>query len=67
MVADGMSLGTLTCADYLSHHVRQRGLTWIESHRETAYSARINEHAINQFDGHRLLRRFIELGLRFRE
>ena len=30
MVADGMSLGTLTCADYLSHHVRQRGLTWID-------------------------------------
>ena len=30
MVADGMSLGTLTCADYLSHHLRQRQLTWIE-------------------------------------
>ncbi|HYG23467.1 MAG TPA: alkaline phosphatase [Verrucomicrobiae bacterium] len=29
MVADGMSLGTLTCADYLSHQLRQRGLTWI--------------------------------------
>ena len=29
MVADGMSVGTLTCADYLSHGVRQRGLTWI--------------------------------------
>lgn len=28
MVADGMSLGTLTCADYLSQHLRQRGLTW---------------------------------------
>lgn len=30
LVADGMSLGTLTCADYLSQHVRQRGLTWID-------------------------------------
>lgn len=30
MVADGMSLGTLTCADYLSHHLRRRGLTWVE-------------------------------------
>jgi alkaline phosphatase len=30
MVADGMSLGTLTCADYLSQHVRQRPLTWVE-------------------------------------
>ena len=30
MVADGMSLGTLTCGDYLSQHLRQRGLTWME-------------------------------------
>jgi len=29
LVADGMSLGTLTCADYLSRHMRQRSLTWI--------------------------------------
>jgi alkaline phosphatase len=30
MVADGMSLGTLTCADHLSRVLRQgRGLTWI--------------------------------------
>jgi alkaline phosphatase len=29
MVADGMSVGTLTCADYLSHLSRQRGMTWI--------------------------------------
>lgn len=29
LVADGMSLGTLTCADYLSHQLRGRGLTWM--------------------------------------
>ena len=30
MVADGMSSGTLTCADYFSRLVRGRGLTWFE-------------------------------------
>lgn len=30
LVADGMSWGTLTCADYLSLQLRQRGLTWIQ-------------------------------------
>ncbi len=29
LVADGMSMGTLTCADYLSHLTRKRGLTWM--------------------------------------
>ena len=29
MVADGTSMGTLTGGDYLSHHLRQRGLTWL--------------------------------------
>lgn len=29
MVADGLSSGTLTCADYLSRVVRNRGLTWL--------------------------------------
>ncbi len=33
LVADGMSLGTLTCADYLSHHLRRRGLAWMELFR----------------------------------
>jgi alkaline phosphatase len=28
MVADGMSLGTLTAADYFSQQVRKRGLSW---------------------------------------
>lgn len=30
LVADGMSLGTLTAADYLSHQLRQRALRWVE-------------------------------------
>ncbi|MBI4327517.1 MAG: alkaline phosphatase [Chloroflexi bacterium] len=34
LVADGMSLGTLTCADYLSHHLRRRGLAWMELFRK---------------------------------
>jgi len=34
LVADGMSLGTLTCADYLSHLLRGRGLTWMELMRQ---------------------------------
>jgi len=29
MVADGMSMGTLTAADYFSQQVRRRGLTWM--------------------------------------
>jgi alkaline phosphatase len=34
LVADGMSLGTLTCADYLSSQLRGRGLTWLRLLRE---------------------------------
>ena len=34
LVADGMSMGTFTCADYLSHQLRQRGLTWIRLFNE---------------------------------
>ncbi|NOY00709.1 MAG: alkaline phosphatase, partial [Verrucomicrobia bacterium] len=30
LVADGMSMGTLTCADYLSQQVRGRGLVWTQ-------------------------------------
>lgn len=30
VVSDGMSHGTLTCADHLSHVVRGRGLAWFE-------------------------------------
>ena len=30
MVADGMSMGTLTCSDYFSQNLRGRGLTWLQ-------------------------------------
>jgi alkaline phosphatase len=30
MVADGMSMGTLTCSDYFSQKLRGRGLTWLK-------------------------------------
>lgn len=30
LVSDGMSMGTLTCADHLSQVLRQRGLTWMQ-------------------------------------
>lgn len=30
MVADGMSLGTLTCSDHFSQKLRGRGLTWLQ-------------------------------------
>ena len=30
MVADGMSAGTLTCADHFSQILRKRGLTWMQ-------------------------------------
>ncbi len=29
LVADGMSMGTLTCADHFSYKLRGRGLTWL--------------------------------------
>ena len=32
IVSDGMSAGTLTCADYLSQLLRGRGLTWVGLH-----------------------------------
>ncbi|MEW6306570.1 MAG: alkaline phosphatase [Verrucomicrobiota bacterium] len=32
LVSDGMSAGTLTCADHLSHLLRKRGVTWIQLH-----------------------------------
>ncbi len=30
LVSDGMSSGMLTCADFLSHLIRKRGLTWMQ-------------------------------------
>lgn len=34
LVADGMSAGTLTCSDHLSHLVRKKGLTWMNLYRQ---------------------------------
>jgi alkaline phosphatase len=36
MVSDGMSAGTLTCADHLSHIVRHRPSTWMELYKHPA-------------------------------
>ena len=48
MVADGMSLGTLTCADYLSQQLRQRGLTWVELFRQpSTRRALMNMRSLN--------------------
>ena len=48
LVADGMSLGTLTCADYLSHHLRRRGLTWMELfQRPQARGGLMNMRSLN--------------------
>jgi alkaline phosphatase len=48
MVADGMSWGTLTCADYLSQHVRHRSLAWMELFRQaTARQAMMNMRSLN--------------------
>jgi alkaline phosphatase len=48
LVSDGMSLGTLTCADHFSHLTRQRGLAWVELyHRPAACSAWMNMRSLN--------------------
>lgn len=36
LVADGMSLGTLSCADQLSRLIRGRGLTWLRLYNQSA-------------------------------
>ncbi len=48
LVADGMSVGTLTCADHLSHLLRQRGLTWWElCRRPGTHTAWMNMRSLN--------------------
>jgi alkaline phosphatase len=48
LVADGMSVGTLTCADHLSQLVRQRGLTWWQlCRRPGAHTAWMNMRSLN--------------------
>ncbi len=48
LVADGMSMGTLTCADHFSQLVRGRGLTWLElCKRPGAQMAWMNMRSLN--------------------
>lgn len=48
LVADGMSMGTLTCADHLSHIMRKRPLVWTELlNRPETVSALVNMRPLN--------------------
>ncbi len=48
LVADGMSMATLTCADHLSQHMRRKGLTWIDLYnRREVVSSLMNVRALN--------------------
>ena len=48
LVADGMSLGTLTCADQLSRLTRGHGLTWMELYNHpAARSGLMNMRSLN--------------------
>ena len=48
MVSDGMSMGTLTCADHLSQIVRKKGLTWIDLYKNPAVvAASMNMRSLN--------------------
>lgn len=39
LVSDGMSVGTLTCADHFSERLRGRGLTWVKLHNHPGAQA----------------------------
>ena len=48
MVADGMSMGTLTSADYFSRQIRKRGLTWLALYdRPEARHGLMNMRSLN--------------------
>ena len=48
LVSDGMSQGTLTGADHLSHLLRQRGLAWMQLYRNpAAVSALVDMRSLN--------------------
>ena len=48
LVADGMSMGTLTLADAFSHRTRKRGLTWFELYKNpAAVPALMNMRSLN--------------------
>jgi alkaline phosphatase len=47
-VSDGMSIGTLTCSDYLSQLARKRGLTFMKLFQDrSAQSAWVNMRSLN--------------------
>ena len=48
VVADGMSLGTLSCADQLSRHERDRGLYWLQlANRPEAHTALMDMRSLD--------------------
>ncbi len=48
LVADGMSMGTLTCADYLSQQVRGRSLVWTQLlNQKGVVNALMNMRSLN--------------------
>lgn len=48
LVSDGMSMGTLTCADYLSHLTRKRGSTFLKLFQDpAAHAAWVNMRSLN--------------------
>lgn len=48
LVADGMSMGTLTCADHFSHKLRGRGLSWLALMKNPVVSfAWVNMRSLN--------------------
>lgn len=48
MVSDGMSAGTLTCADHLSHLVRSQPSTWLELYKNpSAQHGLMNMRSLN--------------------
>src|ERR1044071_9840283 len=48
LVSDGMSMGTLTCAEHFSRLLRGRGLTWVELYAHpAARSGLMNMRSLN--------------------
>ncbi len=48
LVSDGMSLGTLTCANLFSEHARQRPLAWMQTlNAPAAHQALMNTRSLN--------------------
>ncbi len=48
LVSDGMSLGTLTCANHFSERVRQRPLAWMDVlHSRAGHQALMNTQSLN--------------------